>query len=192
MLHGFGKSRLTLSMKFSISLSIMALFTLAFTSAYAQEDEMVLPPMSQVGTVVADLDAAMAYYEDILGIGPFTVFDFIPEHHWCEGRPCPVELRIGIAELAPGVALELVEPVAGDAPHQWFLDEYGEGLQHIGYEVENYDEWLDHFVSKGIDPIPLQNAEFNLGDGLRRAAYLKTDVVGGVVIELIEILPAVE
>ena len=173
-----------------LSLSLAALGALALTSVHAQDNEMVLPPLSQVGTVVEDLDRAIAYYEDVLGIGPFVVFDFIPERHWCDGRPCPVELRIGIAEIAPGVALEIVEPVAGDAPHQRFLDEYGEGLQHIGYEVENYDEWMDYFVSKGINPIPLQNAEFNLGDGLRRAAYLKTDVIGGVVIELIEVLPA--
>lgn len=167
---------------------------LAFLSGLtvAQEKEMVLPPLSQVGTAVEDLDRAIEYYEDLLGIGPFVVFDFVPDQHWCEGRPCPVQLRIGMAEIAPGVQLELVEPIAGDAPHRWFLDEHGEGLQHIGYEVENYDEWIEYFISKGISPIPLQNAVFNLGDGPRRAAYLKTDIVGGVVIELIEVFPTTD
>lgn len=158
----------------------------------AQDERMVLPPLSQVGVVVEDLDRAIAYYEDTLGIGPFSIVEFVPDRHWCEGKPCPIKLLLGFAELAPGVQLEMVQPVEGDAPTQWFLDEYGEGMQHLGYEVENYDEWIEYLISKGIDPIPLQNAEFNFGDGQRRAAYMKTDVIGGVVIEIIEVFPASE
>ena len=74
----------------------------------------------------------------------------------------------------------------GDAPHQQFLDTYGEGMQHLGFVIDNYDEWMEHMKNKGIDPVPLQNAVIPDGEGTRRAAYMKTDVTGGVIFEFIE------
>jgi methylmalonyl-CoA epimerase len=142
------------------------------------------PPVSQVGVVVRNLDKAMEYYKETFGIGPFMVFDFVPEKHLVRGKPLPVKLRIGVAQMGP-VGLELIEPVEGDAPHKRFLEEKGEGLHHLGYYVDNYDQWMDYLEQQGIGI--LMEAETTIeGMGHARAAYMETDKVGGILFEFIE------
>ncbi len=145
----------------------------------------VLPQVSQVGVVVRDVDQAMKYYTETFGIGPFMTVDFVPEKHWLRGKPFPIKLRIGIAQIG-ALQLELIEPVEGDGPHKRFLEEKGEGLQHLGFFVDNYDEWMDYLKGRGIDV--LMNAETTVeGMGKVRAAYAETDKRGGVLFEFIQI-----
>ena len=148
---------------------------------------MVLPAPAQIGVVVKNLDNAMNHYSQVFGVGPFQVIEFAPAQHWLKGKPAPVRLNIGIAQWG-NLQLELIEVVEGDIPHKWFLDEKGEGVQHLGFIVDNYDQWLSYLKDKGIDV--LMNAETDVeGMGHVRAAYLESDRVGGVLFELIEIKP---
>ena len=149
--------------------------------------QMVLPPPAQVGVVVRDLDEAIDYYSRVFGLGPFQKIEFAPARHWVKGESIPIRLNIGMCEWGP-LILELIQPVEGDAPHKWFLDETGEGLQHLGFIVDNYDEWLSYLEGNGIGV--LMNAETDVeGMGHVRAAYLQSDRIGGVLFELIEITP---
>ena len=152
-----------------------------------KETQMTLPPPAQVGVVVKNLDEAIAYYSETFGLGPFQKVSFVPAQHWVKGEPCPINLNIGMCPWGP-LQLELIEPIEGDAPHKWFLEEKGEGLQHLGFIVDNYDEWMAYFKEKGIDV--LMNAETDVeGMGHVRAAYMQSDAVGGVLFELIEVKP---
>ena len=149
--------------------------------------KMVLPPPAQVGVVVKNLSQAIAYYSENFGLGPFQKVSFVPAQHWVKGKPCPIKLNIGMCPWGP-LQLELIEPVEGDAPHKWFLEEKGEGLQHLGFIVDNYDEWMAYFKEKGIGV--LMNAEADVeGMGHVRAAYMQSDAVGGILFELIEVKP---
>jgi catechol 2,3-dioxygenase-like lactoylglutathione lyase family enzyme len=144
----------------------------------------VLPPVSQIGVVVRDLAKAVKYYTDTFGIGPFTVVDFAPEKHFVRGKPVPIKLRIGIAQMG-AVQIEFIEPVEGDAPHKQFLEERGEGLQHLGFFVNNYDEWMAYLKEQGIGV--LMEADTTVeGMGHVRAAYTETDKTGGVLFEFIQ------
>ncbi len=152
-----------------------------------EKQGLALPAIGQVGIVVKDIKKATEYYSNVFGIGPFTIFEFSPEKHWLKGKPMPIKLNIAIAQMGP-VMLELIQPVEGDAPHKWFLEEKGEGLQHLGFIVDNYDEWLHYLKENGIDV--LMNAETNIeGMGHIRAAYVESNRIGGVLFELIEITP---
>ncbi|MFH1241898.1 MAG: VOC family protein [Pseudomonadota bacterium] len=149
--------------------------------------QMVLPPPAQVGVVVRDLNEAIDYYAKTFGLGPFQTIEFAPDQHWVHGKPSPIRLKIGMCQWGP-LMLELIEPVEGDAPHKWFLDEKGEGMQHLGFIVDDYDEWLSYLKDKGIHV--LMNAETDVeGMGHVRAAYMASDGTGGVLFELIEIKP---
>ena len=149
--------------------------------------KMILPPPAQVGVVVKNLDEAIAYYSETFGLGPFQTVEFVPAQHWVKGKPTPIRLNIGMCPWGP-LQLELIEPVEGDAPHKWVLEEKGEGLQHLGFIVDNYDEWLAYLKEKGIDV--LMNAETDVeGMGHVRAAYMQSDAVGGALFELIEVTP---
>jgi methylmalonyl-CoA/ethylmalonyl-CoA epimerase len=151
------------------------------------QKQMVLPPPAQIGVVVRDLGKAIEYYSNTFGLGPFQTIEFAPARHWVKGKPTPIRLKIGMCQWGP-LMLELIEPAEGDAPHRWFLEGRGEGMQHIGFIVNNYDEWLGYLGEKGIDV--LMNAETDVeGMGHIRAAYLTSDRVGGVLFELIEVTP---
>jgi catechol 2,3-dioxygenase-like lactoylglutathione lyase family enzyme len=152
-----------------------------------KENRWILPPPSQVGVVVRDLGKAIDYYSRTFGLGPFQTVEFAPAKHWVKGKPTPIRLNIGMCQWGP-LTLELIEPVEGDAPHKWFLEEKGEGLQHLGFIVDNYDEWLRYLKEKGIQV--LMNAETDVeGMGHVRAAYMESDSIGGVLFELIEVKP---
>jgi len=145
----------------------------------------VFPPVAQIGIVVRDLDRAVEYYSKIFGIGPFTKFEFSPEKHLLKGKPLPITLYIGVAPFGP-VQMELIQPVKGDAPHQWFLNSKGEGLQHLGFIVNNYDEWMAYLKEQNIDV--LMEAETDVvGMGHVRAAYIESDPIGGVLFEFVEV-----
>jgi catechol 2,3-dioxygenase-like lactoylglutathione lyase family enzyme len=144
----------------------------------------VFPPVSQIGVVVRDLGKAMKYYTDTFGIGPFRVVDFAPEKHFVRGKPVPIKLRIGLAQMG-AVQIELIEPVEGDAPHKRFLEERGEGLQHLGFYVDNYDEWMAYLKEQGIG-ILMEGETTIEGMGRVRAAYAETDKVGGVLFEFVQ------
>jgi methylmalonyl-CoA/ethylmalonyl-CoA epimerase len=149
--------------------------------------QMVLPPPAQIGVVVKDLGKAIEYYSHTFGLGPFQTIEFAPAQHWVKGKPTPIRLKIGMCQWGP-LTLELIEPVEGDAPHRWFLEDRGEGMQHLGFVVENYDEWLRHLKQEEIGV--LMNAETDVeGMGHIRAAYLTSDRIGGVLFELIEVTP---
>ena len=152
-----------------------------------EKKQMVLPPPAQVGVVVKNVDEAIDYYTRVFGLGPFQTIEFAPDKHWVKEKPTPIRLKIGQCEWG-SMLFELIEPVEGDAPHKWFLAEKGEGLQHLGFIVDNYDEWLSYLKDKDIGV--LMNAEtFVEGMGHVRAAYMESDRTGGVLFELIEIKP---
>jgi methylmalonyl-CoA/ethylmalonyl-CoA epimerase len=152
-----------------------------------QGKQMVLPPPAQVGVVVRNLNEAIDYYSKMFGLGPFQTIDFAPAHHWVKGKPTPIRLKIGMCPWG-SIQLELIEPVEGDAPHKWFLEGKGEGLQHLGFIVDNYDQWLDYLGKNQIHV--LMNAETDVeGMGHVRAAYMQSDKTGGVLFELIEVRP---
>ena len=53
-----------------------------------------LPPVTQIGVVVRDLDQAMEYYSKTLGLGPFNpVFELAPDKSWYMGKESPLRLQ---------------------------------------------------------------------------------------------------
>ena len=74
----------------------------------------------QIGIIVRDVDRAVRYYEDVLGMGPWEVSfmrgDEPPmEDLVVDGRPMPCIVSKLAFLKAYGVELELIEPIA-DTP----------------------------------------------------------------------------
>jgi methylmalonyl-CoA/ethylmalonyl-CoA epimerase len=95
-----------------------------------------------IGAVVRDLDKADEYFRS-LGVvnkvsGPIMVEDK-------EARLVGKFIQIG------DINLEYWQPVRGESVQQEFLDSAGEGVDHVGFIVDNYDEAYDKLVvEKGI------------------------------------------
>jgi catechol 2,3-dioxygenase-like lactoylglutathione lyase family enzyme len=146
-----------------------------------EKNKVVESPFSrliQVGVVVKDLDKAVQRLSS-LGIGPFTPMILPPEaEQWFRGKPLNAKFKISGARLGE-IVLELIQPIEGESPHQEFLDNKGEGIQHIAFAVDDLDREVTKLTKQGVNV--LLNA--NLPDV--RVAYLDLGV-GGLIIELIQ------
>jgi catechol 2,3-dioxygenase-like lactoylglutathione lyase family enzyme len=150
----------------------------------AEKQGLALPSVGQIGIVVKDVDKAVNYYSKVFGVGPFTIMNAVPKKHWVKGAPFPIKLKIALAKLG-SIQIELIEPLS-DGPHKWFLDSNGEGLQHLGFYIDNYDEWINYLKQEGIG-IFMNVEDDSEGMGHVRAAFMQSDKIGGVLIELIEV-----
>ncbi len=127
------------------------------------------PRIAHVGVAVPDLDVALAFYRDVLGLEPRA-----PET--ADGATI-VALPFGDAEV------ELLAPLRPDSPIARFLARRGPGIHHICYRVANLDTALEACRAAGyrlIDEVP------RLGAGGRRIAFVHPAATAGILLELTE------
>jgi catechol 2,3-dioxygenase-like lactoylglutathione lyase family enzyme len=133
----------------------------------------------QVGVVVKNLDKTVEYLTS-LGLGPFTVRASTHSEATVHGRKVSYEVRIALSQQGP-VQLELVEYQKGETIHKEFLQQKGEGLHHIRFNVRDINVTLNKFAQMGIGV--LQQDRFVGGGGI---AYLNTDKIGGIIMEVVQ------
>jgi hypothetical protein len=105
----------------------------------------------QVAVAVRNVDAAVRKYPDEYGIEPWTIYEFNPDtvkNMIIRGEPQTYSMKIALANLG-GVELELIEPLDEKSIYAEFLREHGEGLHHLAFDVENYDDTMEFFFSRG-------------------------------------------
>ena len=144
-----------------------------------QVKKLELPPMSQIGIVVKDMDKTIEYYEKVLGLGPFIRPDIFYQEKYYYGEPINSEWIMGFCSLG-SVELELIQPITGPTVYHDFLKEKREGLHHLGFDVKDFDKKLALCREMGIKII--QNGQGKTS----RFAYLDTEKIGGVIFELIQ------
>jgi len=148
----------------------------------APKEKSPFSTVCQIGVIVRDMDEAVAYYQ-ALGIGPFVspkgaapILD-----RQVYGVPAPdVKNRISKAQMG-AVELELVQPISGKSVQREFLEKRGEGVNHLGFLVDDLDREVARLLEQGFGVI----SSGKLADGLVYA-YLDTDKIGGIVFELIQ------
>ena len=143
-------------------------------------DTEKLGQIHHIGAVVKDLERTTAYLSK-LGIGPWGPMPGKPfERKKLRGKPADYKLAAKFASLGP-VQLELVQPLGGDSVQQEFLDQKGEGVNHLGFSVKDIDKKVAELVKEGIGVV-------QSGPGPTKGgfAYLDTEAACGLTIELVE------
>ncbi len=127
-------------------------------------------PIHHVAVVVRDLEAALGFYRDVLGLTLETV------------QTMPHD-RVAIAFLpVGGTKIELVQPTDDSTGVARFLAARGEGFHHVCFEVLDLAETL---VRLGIDGVELIDTAPRKGaEG--PVAFLHPRSCHGVLVELIE------
>ena len=144
--------------------------------------EFLLPPLSQIGVVVRDVERTAAFYTSMFGIGPFKIYEFAPDRYRYRGVETRFREKLGKAMLG-SVELELLEPLEGPAPYFDALEARGEGLQHVAFNVSNYDEVFDRFVRAGFEPLAEFESYVPAYQGHLRCCFFDTERIGGVMFE---------
>lgn len=140
-----------------------------------------LPPVSQVGMVVNDVDRTIDYYTTTFGWGPFKVTEFEMKGVIYRGRS--IDCRVKLARARRGeIEIELIQPLEGDSPYADFVRERGEGLHHLGIWVDDLRGTLAELEKAGIHQV-FHKYYPDIDFGF---AYLDSDRVGGVMLELIQ------
>jgi hypothetical protein len=132
----------------------------------------------QVGVVVKDLDKVVERLTSS-GLGPFTPMT-IPDdaEQWFRGKPMDAKFKISGAKLGE-IMLEVIQPLEGKSPHQEFLDNHGEGIQHIAFAVDDLNREVAQLTKKGVSVLLSANLS------KVRVAYLDLGA-GGLVVELMQ------
>jgi methylmalonyl-CoA epimerase len=128
--------------------------------------------IDHVGLAVADLDAATAFYQRLLGV---------PPSHREEVPPDGVTAVF--FDLGPS-SLELLGSTREDSSVARFLERRGEGLHHLAYRVSDIEAELASWRGRGaelIDEHPRQGARGRL------VAFIHPKSAGGVLTELCQL-----
>ena len=146
--------------------------------------KLKLPPVSQIGVVVTDIDKAVEYYTSFCGLGPFTKMDFTPDKYWYREELSYMTLRQAKA-MWGDLELELMQPMEGKSLIHDFLTEQGEGINHLGFFMDNYDEAYEIMTRAGFTPLMRAEIDVKAHQGTVKAVWFDTQRIGGVFFELI-------
>ncbi|MFD8818458.1 VOC family protein, partial [Streptomyces sp. NPDC059627] len=136
--------------------------------------------IAQIGYVVRDIHASMENFTRA-GIGPwFHLKGVRPGDFTYQGKPSDLVMDVAVANSGD-IQIELITPV-NDAPSMYrdFLAAGNEGVQHIAYWSENYQDLYDRALAAGFTV----GQEGRIGGADGRFAYLQTEHHPGTVIEI--------
>ena len=128
--------------------------------------------IDHIAIVVEDIDAALGFWRDTLGLELDHVED-VPEQK-------------SVVAFLPtaGSEVELVKPTTDDSGVARYLQKRGPGMHHICFEVDDIDAALAQMKTKGVRLI---NETPTLGAGGRKIAFVHPESTNGVLVELYEL-----
>lgn len=132
---------------------------------------MKLSHIEHIGIAVNDLNEAIPYYENILGLKCYSVEEVKDQ------KVKTAFFKIGQTKL------ELLESTSPEGPIAKFIEKRGQGIHHIAFAVDGIENALSEAKEKGvslIDQKPRKGAE-----GLD-IAFLHPKSTFGVLTELCE------
>ena len=132
------------------------------------------PALNHLAIAVTDLDAAVAFYRDALGLTLERVEEVERE-----------AVRVAFLPLRDG-EIEILQPTRDDTGVAKWLAKHGPGMHHLCIQVDDVEAVMARLAAHGaelINPQPVQKP-----DGTRYA-FVHPKSAFGVLVELYEIAP---
>ena len=128
--------------------------------------------INHIAVVVDDMDKALSFWRDALGM----------ELH--EVRDVPAEKsQVAFLPLS-GSEVELVQPTTDDSGIAKYLAKRGPGMHHICLEVDDIERMMTQLKSKGVRLI---NEEPRTANDGKKYAFIHPESTSGVLVELYQI-----
>jgi methylmalonyl-CoA/ethylmalonyl-CoA epimerase len=131
--------------------------------------------VDHVGIAVPDLDAAIAFHTDVLGL--------VLLHREENPDADVAEAMLGPAADAAGTQVQLLAPLSAESPIARFLERSGPGLQQLAYRVADVEEAARVLRSRGLR---LLYTAARTGTRGSRINFVHPHDAGGVLVELVE------
>lgn len=150
----------------------------------------IIGPIRQVGHVVRDVEVAMRYWTEVLGVGPFYVLREIPMTDFIyRGRPSPAPVVTLAFAQSGDVQIELIQQ-HNDVPSAYreFLSAGREGVQHLSPwfdDSKRYDAARRALLDAGM---ALVHESLGAGGTVARFCYFETGRSDVPLMELSEAL----
>ncbi len=137
--------------------------------------------IDHVGIAVPDLDNAVAWYTDNLGM--------VETHREVNEAQGVVEAMLSCPAAADrATALQLLAPLTPESTIAKFIDRSGPGLQQLAYRVTDIDAVSDFLRGRGVR---LLYEAPRHGTADSRINFIHPKDAGGVLVELVEPNPDV-
>ncbi|ACV05987.1 methylmalonyl-CoA epimerase [Kytococcus sedentarius] len=137
----------------------------------ADSPDALFTAIDHVGLAVSDLDAAIAFHRDVLGM-ELAHTEENPEQGVREAM-----MRIGDSHI------QLLAPLTPDSTIAKFLDSRGPGMQQVAYRVADIDAVSTTLRDRGLR---LLYDEPRRGTSNSRVNFIHPKDAGGVLVELVE------
>lgn len=138
--------------------------------------------VTQVGIIVRDIETKARAWSEILGLPmPEIIITDTVDKAQTEynGKSTPARAKQAFFHTGQ-LDVDLIEPIDGPSTWKDQLDQHGDSLHHIAFQVKGMQEKVAYLGSKGV-PL-LQRGEYTGG----RYAYLDGIAQLGTVLELLE------
>ncbi len=128
----------------------------------------MIKKVHHVGVVVHDMEQAMGFYRDLLGLHVHKI-ETIED----QGVKAAL-LTLGDTEI------ELLQPIVADNGVARYLERKGEGLHHVCFEVDDVEAALTSLKQRGTEMIDQQTRIGLAG----RICFLHPSAMDGALVEL--------
>jgi len=107
--------------------------------------------MYQIGICVKNLDEKVENMKKIFGCEPSFRGETLKAGRKYFGKDGEFSAKIALFDFC-NIQFEFIEPVDGDSIWRTYLDQQGEGLQHISYRVKNFEDAAAQMAEAGVVP----------------------------------------
>jgi methylmalonyl-CoA/ethylmalonyl-CoA epimerase len=132
---------------------------------------MKIQNIDHIGIAVKSIEQAGKFYTDVLGLK-------------IEDIETVAEQKVNVAFIPiTDSEVELLESVEPDGPVAKYIENRGEGIQHIAFRVDDIKQCLEELKEKGvrlIDQTPRHGA------GGAKIAFIHPKETNGVLVEICE------
>jgi methylmalonyl-CoA/ethylmalonyl-CoA epimerase len=134
--------------------------------------------VDHVGLAVPDLDEAIAFHRDVLGL--------VLLHREENADADVAEAMLGTAAGSEATQIQLLAPVSAESPIARFLERSGPGLQQLAYRVADVEASAAALRARGLR---LLYDAARTGTRGSLINFVHPHDTGGVLIELVEASP---
>ncbi len=135
----------------------------------------MITKIDHIGVAVRVLENSLPFWAEALGLEVSGIETVESEH-------------VKLAFLRAGSSsIELLEPTDANSPVGRHLEQRGEGIHHLTFEVRDLEATLKRLREGGT---PIIGDASRLGAGGRRVAFLHPRAANGVLVELVAAPPA--